>query len=93
MSPITPGMTERGASRSPGRKIGSPGLEAVGSPPVSPLRLRCLMRRKRRQRIHGLFLSRRGGARMSAITIGGPPFKTLAEAEEACEAMLGHLTR
>jgi hypothetical protein len=29
----------------------------------------------------------------SAITIGGSPFKTLAEAEEACEAMLGHLTR
>ena len=29
----------------------------------------------------------------SAIKIGGSPFKTLAEAEEACEAMLGHLTR
>jgi hypothetical protein len=32
-------------------------------------------------------------AKTSAITIGGSPFKTLAEAEEACEAMLGHLTR
>ena len=29
----------------------------------------------------------------SAIKIGGSPFKTLAEAEEACEAMLGDLTR
>ena len=29
----------------------------------------------------------------SAIKIGGSPFKTLAEAEEACEAMLGNLTR
>jgi hypothetical protein len=29
----------------------------------------------------------------SAIKIGGSPFKTLAEAEEACEAMLGHLTQ
>jgi hypothetical protein len=29
----------------------------------------------------------------SAITIGGSPFKTLAEAEEACKAMLGHLKR
>ena len=28
-----------------------------------------------------------------AIKIGGSPFETLAEAEEACEAMLGHLTR
>jgi hypothetical protein len=28
-----------------------------------------------------------------AIRIGGSPFKTLAEAEEACNAMLGHLTR
>ncbi len=28
-----------------------------------------------------------------AIKIGGSPFKTLAEAEEACKAMLGHLTR
>ena len=28
----------------------------------------------------------------SAIKIGGSPFKTLAEAEEACEAMLGYLT-
>ncbi|MBR0692719.1 hypothetical protein [Bradyrhizobium lablabi] len=28
----------------------------------------------------------------SAIRVGGSPFKTLAEAEEACEAMLGHLT-
>jgi hypothetical protein len=28
-----------------------------------------------------------------AIKIGGSPFKTLAEAEEACEVMLGHLTR
>jgi hypothetical protein len=26
-----------------------------------------------------------------AIKIGGSPFKTLAEAEEACKAMLGHL--
>ena len=29
----------------------------------------------------------------SAIKIGGSPFKTLAEAEEACKAMLGYLTR
>jgi hypothetical protein len=29
----------------------------------------------------------------SAIKIGGSPFKTLAEAEEGCKAMLGHLTR
>jgi hypothetical protein len=29
----------------------------------------------------------------SAIKIGGSPFKTLAEAEEACKAMLEHLTR
>ena len=29
----------------------------------------------------------------SAIKIGGSPFKTLAEAQEACTAMLGHLTR
>jgi hypothetical protein len=28
----------------------------------------------------------------SAIKVGGSPFKTLAEAEEACKAMLGHLT-
>ncbi len=28
----------------------------------------------------------------SAIRIGGSPFKTLAEAAEACEAMLDHLT-
>ena len=28
----------------------------------------------------------------SAIRVGGSPFKTLAEAEEACDAMLGHLT-
>ena len=28
----------------------------------------------------------------SAIKIGGSPFKTLAEAEKACEAMLGYLT-
>ena len=28
----------------------------------------------------------------SAIRIGGSPFKTFAEAEEACKAMLGHLT-
>jgi hypothetical protein len=28
-----------------------------------------------------------------AIKIGGSPFKTLTEAEEACEAMLVHLTR
>jgi hypothetical protein len=28
----------------------------------------------------------------SAIKIGGSPFKTLAEAEEACDAMLGYLT-
>jgi hypothetical protein len=29
----------------------------------------------------------------SAIKIGGSPFKTLAEAEEACKVMLSHLTR
>ena len=29
----------------------------------------------------------------SAIKVGGSPFKTLAEAEESCKAMLGHLTR
>ena len=29
----------------------------------------------------------------TAITIGGSPFKTLAEAEEACQAMLSHLKR
>lgn len=28
-----------------------------------------------------------------AIRLGGSPFKTFAEAEEACKAMLGHLTR
>jgi len=28
----------------------------------------------------------------SAIKVGGSPFKTLAEAEGACNAMLGHLT-
>jgi hypothetical protein len=28
-----------------------------------------------------------------AIRIGGSPFKMLTEAEEACKAMLGHLTR
>ena len=28
----------------------------------------------------------------SAIRVGGSPFKTLAKAEEACKAMLGHLT-
>jgi hypothetical protein len=28
-----------------------------------------------------------------AIRVGGSPFKTLAEAEESCKAMLGHLTR
>ncbi|HWX30262.1 MAG TPA: hypothetical protein VNZ53_22835 [Steroidobacteraceae bacterium] len=28
----------------------------------------------------------------SAIRVGGSPFETRAEAEEACEAMLGHLT-
>ncbi len=27
-----------------------------------------------------------------AIRVGGSPFETRAEAEEACEAMLGHLT-
>ena len=27
-----------------------------------------------------------------AIRVGGSPFKTLAEAEEACKAMLGYLT-
>jgi len=29
----------------------------------------------------------------SAIRVGGSPFKTLAEGEEACNAMLGYLTR
>jgi hypothetical protein len=29
----------------------------------------------------------------AAIRVGGSPFKTLAEAEEACKAMLGYLTR
>jgi hypothetical protein len=29
----------------------------------------------------------------SAVKIGGSPFKTLAEAEAACAAILGHLTR
>ena len=29
----------------------------------------------------------------TAITIGGSPFKTLAEAEEACEVMLSRLAR
>ena len=29
----------------------------------------------------------------SAIKIGGSPFKTFAEAEEACRAMLKHLTK
>jgi hypothetical protein len=29
----------------------------------------------------------------SAIKVGGSPFETLTEAEEACKAMLGHLTR
>jgi hypothetical protein len=28
-----------------------------------------------------------------AIKVGGSPFETLTEAEEACKAMLGHLTR
>jgi hypothetical protein len=28
-----------------------------------------------------------------AIRVGGSPFATLSEAEEACTAMLGHLTR
>jgi len=28
-----------------------------------------------------------------AIKVGGSPFKTFAEAEKACEAMLVHLTR
>jgi hypothetical protein len=28
-----------------------------------------------------------------AIKVGGSPFETLSEAEEACTAMLGHLTR
>jgi hypothetical protein len=28
----------------------------------------------------------------AAIRVGGSPFKTLAEAEEACEAVLGYLT-
>jgi hypothetical protein len=29
----------------------------------------------------------------AAIRVGGSPFETLAEAEEACNAMLGYLTR
>jgi hypothetical protein len=29
----------------------------------------------------------------AAIRVGGSPFKTLAEAEEACKAMRGYLTR
>ena len=29
----------------------------------------------------------------SAVKIGGSPFKTLADAEEACEVMLSHLAR
>jgi hypothetical protein len=29
----------------------------------------------------------------SAIKVGGSPFKTFAEAENACEAMLAHLTK
>ena len=33
------------------------------------------------------------GVLASAITIGGSPFNTLAEAEEACEVMLSHLKR
>jgi hypothetical protein len=28
-----------------------------------------------------------------AIKVGGSPFKTFAEAEKACEAMLAHLTK
>jgi hypothetical protein len=28
-----------------------------------------------------------------AIRVGGSPFKTFAEAEHACEAMLAHLTK
>jgi hypothetical protein len=28
-----------------------------------------------------------------AVRVGGSPFKRLADAEEACKAMLGHLTR
>lgn len=28
-----------------------------------------------------------------AIKVGGSPFKTLGEAEQACEVMLGHLMR
>lgn len=28
-----------------------------------------------------------------AIKVGGSPFKTLAEAEQACEVILGHLMR
>jgi hypothetical protein len=30
---------------------------------------------------------------MGAIRVSGSPFRTLAEAEEACKAMLGYLTR
>ena len=29
----------------------------------------------------------------SAVRVGGSPFQTLAEAEEACQGMLRHLTR
>ena len=29
----------------------------------------------------------------TAIRVGGSPFKTLVEAERACEAMLAHLTK
>jgi hypothetical protein len=29
----------------------------------------------------------------TAIRIGGSPFKTFAEAEKACEAMVAHLTK
>jgi hypothetical protein len=29
----------------------------------------------------------------TAIRVGGSPFKTFAEAENACEAMLAHLTK
>ena len=29
----------------------------------------------------------------SAVRVGGSPFKTFAEAEHACEAMLAHLTK
>ena len=29
----------------------------------------------------------------TAIRVGGSPFKTFAEAEKACEAMVAHLTK